>query len=127
MESIHQRVNDLTALEIDKERIEQLQRKQAPKTKVQRMKGFFNILFITGVLCQFLSALLASSGVLHYVSEHLNNNGLIISLTSICILLLIEVSKRFTLESYHAQRLDDKEINRVTYGCMLLWGCLSVG
>lgn len=127
MSDLHQQVNDLTALEIDKERIEQLQRKQQPKTKVQRMKGFFIVLFVTGVLCQFLSALLASSGVLHYVSTKLNSNGLIISMTSICILLLIEVSKRFTLESFHAQRLDDKEINRVTYGFILLWMSLSVG
>jgi hypothetical protein len=74
-----------------------------------------------------LYVILASSGVFHYLSIKLNSNGFILSITSICILLFIEGSKRFTLESYHAQRIDDNKIHKITYAFIMLWGCLSIG
>jgi hypothetical protein len=50
MENLHQEINEITAYQVDSKRIEQLERKQRPKTKVQRLKGFFTILFVTGVI-----------------------------------------------------------------------------
>lgn len=124
---LHNEINDLTQYEVNTKRLQRLERKQRPKTKAQRLKGFFIVLMAVGLLCQFLSALLASSGVFHYLSLKLNSNGFILSITSICILLLIEGSKRFTLDSFHAQRLDDEKINKITYAFIALWGCLSIG
>ena len=127
MQNLHNEINDLTQYEVDTRRIQRLERKQKPKTKAQRLKGFFIVLVAVGFICQFLSAVLASSGVYHYLSMKLNSNGFILSITSICILLFIEGSKRFTLESYHAQRIDDNKIHRITYAFIMLWGCLSIG
>jgi hypothetical protein len=119
-------INELTEFRVNEKRIERLKRKQAPKTRAQRLKGFFVVLVVVGFICQFLSAVLSSSGVFHYLSTKLNSNGLILSITSICILLFIEGSKRFTLESYHAQRIDDNKIHKITYAFIGLWGCLSI-
>ena len=74
----HQQINDLTEHNVDVERLEKLKRKQTPKTKAQRLKGFFWILVSVGFICQFLSALLASSGVLYYLSQKLNSAGIIV-------------------------------------------------
>jgi hypothetical protein len=121
----HQEINDLTEHNVNVDRLEKLQRKQTPKTRAQRLKGFFWLLVGVGFICQFLSALLASSGVLYYLSQKLNTAGIIVGLLACLILLGLEGSKRFTLISFHAQRLDDQHINRISYVSMLLLGALS--
>jgi len=122
----HEEINKNLDYQVNEERIKRLELKQTPKTKIQRLRGFFILLVGIGVICQFISALLASSGVMYYLSTKLNDNGLVISLTAIGLLLGLEVAKRFTLESYHHQRLDDKHINKITYLFIFGLGVLSV-
>lgn len=111
----HRLINQLVDYEVDEERLKKLEREQRPKTKIQRMKIFFKIFSFLGVLCQFLSALLSSTGAMYWLSQKLNSNGIIISIVSLLALLVLEFVKRFTATSFHAQRLDDKEIVPVTY------------
>jgi len=122
----HEEINKNLEYKINEERIKRLELKHTPKTKIQRIRGFFLLLVGIGFVCQFISALLASSGVMYYLSTKLNDNGLIISLTAIGLLLGLEAAKRFTLESYHHQRLDDKHINKITYCFIFGLGVVSV-
>ena len=121
----HQLVNQLAEVEINTKRIEQLQIKHTPKTKSQRLWGFFLTLLWLGIVCQLASALFSSTGVMYYLSTKLNQNGTLISFCSVALLLCLEGVKRFTLESFHAQRLDDKHVNRITYFFIVLFGGLS--
>ena len=121
----HQLVNQLAEVEINTKRIEQLQIKHTPKTKSQRLLGFFLTLLWLGIVCQLASALFSSTGVMYYLSTKLNQNGTLISFCSVALLLCLEGVKRFTLESFHAQRLDDKHVNRITYFFIVLFGGLS--
>jgi hypothetical protein len=53
MNELHNHINDLTQLHVDSKRIERLKRKQTPKTKAQRLKGFFIVLVVVGFICHF--------------------------------------------------------------------------
>ena len=124
--NLHHKINENVEYQVNVKRLEALERKQRPKTKVQRLRGFFIVLTVLGVICQFVSALLASAGVLHHVNTKLNAAGFIGACIAVCLLLALEGAKRFTFGSFHNQRLDDGQVQRITYIGILLFGGVSV-
>ena len=88
----HHKINEETKVAIDLKKHEARKRKFAPKTKAQRLKGTFYILSAVWLLCQFCSAALASTGVLHYAATKFNNNGFLIVSFAVVVLVFLEFS-----------------------------------
>lgn len=122
----HHEINELTKYKVDVKRLKKLKRKQEAKSKTQRLRGFFWLLVVVGFICQVLSALLASTGILYFLSQRLNSAGIIVGILAFILLIGLEVAKRYTLTSFHAQRLDDEAVNPTSYIAMLSLGVFSV-
>ena len=124
----HHKINEETKVSIDLKKHEARKRKFAPKTKAQRLKGTFYILSAVWLLCQFCSAALASTGVLHYAATKFNNNGFLIVSFAVVVLVFLEFSFNKLNQDLHSQLHDDKEgINPITCILIAVFGLFYVG
>ena len=124
----HHQINEETKISIDLKKHEARKRKFAPKTKAQRLKGTFYILSAVWLLCQFCSAALASTGVLHYAATKFNNNGFLIVSFAVVVLVFLEFSFNKLNQDLHSQLHDDKEgINPITCILIAVFGLFYIG
>lgn len=112
---LHLQINELLDSDLNADRIKKLEAKQKPKTKVQRLRGVYWLLLSFGGLSQLLGVVLASTGVMYYLSTKLSSNGFFLAVTAAVLLLGLEVAKHIVLKGYHSQRLDDKHVSPITY------------
>lgn len=121
----HHDINNATLLQFNKDRIESLRAKQQPKTKIDRQKPFFYTLLVVAFLCEALDAVLTFSGIIHFASTKLSENGfLIFALIGVGVVAL-SVMKHLTMDVFHAQRLDDKHVPISTYILMVIFFAVS--
>lgn len=122
----HHQINEQTRHKINLKKHEAHKRKFAPKTKAQRLKSTFYILTAVWVLAQVCSALLASTGFIHYAFTRLNGISIVAFVVGLCILLEWAFNK--TNSDLHSQIWDDKEgVNPITGVLILVLGCVYVG
>lgn len=124
---VHHNINQEVELQINLKKHEKRKRQYKPKTKIQRLKSFFYIASSIGIFLQAVSCILASTGVINFVSMFLNSNGLIIISISVIALAGLELAYRKTLQEYNAQRLDDEtKISPVIYVALFGLGSIYI-
>jgi len=118
----HHDVNKETTLRVNKKKHEAKKRKFQPKTKIQRLKKVFYILTAVWVFCQFCSALLASTGFVHWSLEKLDSPYLSIPL-AICLSIGLELAFNWVNKSISEQKYDDEtSVSPVLYALIVILG-----
>jgi uncharacterized membrane protein YiaA len=119
METTHHDINNDVILEINEKRIDKLQRKQVPKTAIERQKGFYWFLFVTAIVCEAIDCVFTMAGFIQFAQDKLNDNGYILALIIGGLVLVLSYSKHRTNETFHSQRLDDEHVTKITYVFLL--------
>jgi len=116
----HHDINEETQFQVNKERHEAMKRKFRPKTEVQRLKGVFFILTGVWLTCQTISALLASTGFIHYATQKFNNNGLLIITFVVLLCGGLELAFNTVTSLINRQKYDDKTpVSSILYGMFI--------
>lgn len=124
----HHDINEETQFKVNKERHEAKKRKFRPKTRIQRLKGVFYIFTAVWVVCQGISALLASTGFYHLASTKLNGNSFLISSTVLCFCIGLELSFNKLNKMMAGQKYDDKTpISPILWVAVLSFGLFYAG
>ena len=122
----HIKTNQLTQDTLDRQLLESLAASQRPKTKAERQKPIYYAMTVIGVFCQIISFVLASSGVLYLlVSNFKSATGWILILLAVVLLAIVEAFVWIMLREYHAERLDDKKVNKSTILLLFFALCVS--
>ena len=121
----HHDINKRTRFTIDKKKHEAAKRKYEPKTKIQRLKSVFYILTAVWVFCQVVSALLCSTGLIHFTITNLSSNGFIIIPIVVFGAIFLEWSFNKVNNLIAEQKYDDEtEVSPVLHGLRLALGCV---
>lgn len=124
----HHDINEETQFQVNKERHEAKKRKFRPKTKVQRLKGVFYILTAVWVVCQGISALLASTGFYHLAATNLNGNSFLSGSTVLCFCIGLELAFNKLNKIIAQQKYDDKtSVSPILYALVLIFGLVYAG
>lgn len=116
MENItHHDINQAVSLEFDKKRIEKLKRKHQPKTRIERQKPLFYFLVATAVICELVDITFTFSGIIHFASTQLSQNGFFVSVLIAIVVVLLGLGKHKIMDIFHHQRLDDGDISKSVY------------
>lgn len=86
---------------------------------------FFYTLLVVAFLCESLDAVLTFSGIIHFASTQLSENGFFIFGIIGVMVVALSVMKHLTMDVFHAQRLDDKYIPFSTYVLMGIFFLVS--
>ncbi len=125
MATTHHDINHEVDLTFNEKRVESLRAKQQAKTKIDRQRPFFYTLLVVAFLCEALDGVLTFSGIIHFASTHLSDNGfLIFGLIGVAVVAL-SVMKHLTMDVFHAQRLDDNFVPISTYILMSVFFLVS--
>lgn len=120
----HHDINKATKFKVDQKKHEAKKRKFEPKTKNQRLKPVFYILTATWLLCQFGSALMASTGFIHLAITQLNNPYFSIPLVLLFCGFLEYAFNRLN-NTIQEQKLDDETaVSPILYVLVCLFGCI---
>ena len=123
----HHDINNDVLLKINEKRINRLERKQQPKTLVERQRPFYLLLLATAVICEIVDCTLTFSGIIHFATTYLNDNGFLISAIIGSCVIILSLFKHKTMDVYHAQRLDDEHIPNSTYLFIFIFFVVSAG
>lgn len=123
---IHLTTNRLTQDTLDRELLESLAHAQRPKTKAERQKPIYYALALVSFFCQLVSFVLASCGVLFLlVNNFKSSTGWVLIVLAVIALVIIEGFVFIMLKEFHAERLDDKKINKSTILLLAVAFCFS--
>jgi len=121
----HHQINEETRFQVDKEKHEAQKRKFTPKTEVQRLKSVFYILTAVYLIAQTISALLASTGFIHYAQTKFNDNGVILIFFVVCFCAGLEWCFNKLNKLIAAQKYDDKTpVSRILNVLLLSFGLI---
>lgn len=123
-ETTHHDINEAVSLAFDEKRIEKLRRKQQPKTEIERTKPIYDFFMKLAKTCECMDAIAMFAGVIHFSSTHLNKDAFWLLIFVAGFIVWLSYKKHEALELFHAQRLDDGHIPRITY--IFLAGLLVV-
>jgi hypothetical protein len=121
----HHDINQAVLLEYNQKRIDKLERKQQPKTQIDRQRSFYYLLLVVAVVCELVDCILTFSGIIHFSSERLSDKGFILFGVIGFAVVLLSVFKHKTMDIFHAQRLDDEFVPKSTYAFMLAFFVIS--
>ena len=123
---IHLTTNRLTQDTLDRQLLESLAHAQRPKTKAERQKPIYYALVLVSLFCQLVSFVLASCGVLFLlVTNFKSSTGWVLIVLAVIALVIIEGFVFIMLKEFHAERLDDKKINKSTVLLLAVAFCFS--
>jgi hypothetical protein len=123
---IHLTTNRLTQDTLDRQLLESLAHAQRPKTKAERQKPIYYALVLVSLFCQLVSFVLASCGVLFLlVTNFKSSTGWVLIALAVIALVIIEGFVFIMLKEFHAERLDDKKINKSTVLLLAVAFCFS--
>ena len=123
---IHLTTNRLTQDTLDRQLLESLAHAQRPKTKAERQKPIYYALVLVSLFCQLVSFVLASCGVLFLlVTNFKSSTGWVLIVLAVIALVIIEGFVFIMLKEFHAERLDDKKINKSTILLLAVAFCFS--
>ena len=123
---IHLTTNRLTQDTLDRELLESLAHAQRPKTKAERQKPIYYALVLVSLFCQLVSFVLASCGVLFLlVTNFKSSTGWVLIVLAVIALGINEWFVFIILKEFHAERLDDKKINKSTVLLLAVAFCFS--
>ncbi len=123
---IHLTTNRLTQDTLDRQPLESLAHAQRPKTKAERQKPIYYALVLVSLFCQLVSFVLASCGVLFLlVTNFKSSTGWVLIVLAVIALVIIEGFVFIMLKEFHAERLDDKKINKSTILLLAVSFCFS--
>jgi hypothetical protein len=125
MATTHHDINQAVLLEYNQKRIDKLERKQQPKTQIDRQRSFYYLLLVVAVVCELVDCILTFSGIIHFSSERLSDKGFILFGVIGFAVVLLSVFKHKTMDIFHAQRLDDEFVPKSTYAFMLAFFVIS--
>ncbi len=123
---IHLTTNRLTQDTLDRQLLESLAHAQRPKTKAERQKPIYYALVLVSLFCQLVSFVLASCGVLFLlVTNFKSSTGWVLIVLAVIALVIIEGFVFIMLKEFHAERLDDKKVNKSTILLLAVAFCFS--
>lgn len=123
---IHLTTNRLTQDTLDRQLLESLAHAQRPKTKAERQKPIYYALVLVSLFCQLVSFVLASCGVLFLlVTNFKSSTGWVLIVLAVIALGINEWFVFIILKEFHAERLDDKKINKSTILLLAVAFCFS--
>lgn len=123
---IHLTTNRLTQDTLDRQLLESLAHAQRPKTKAERQKPIYYALLLVSLFCQLVSFVLASCGVLFLlVTNFKSSTGWVLIVLAVIALVIIEGFVFIMLKEFHAERLDDKKVNKSTILLLAVAFCFS--
>jgi len=125
MATTHHDINEAVSLEFDAKRIEKLRRKQQPKTELERTRPFYNFAFGWAFGCEVIDFIASFTGILHFSNSYISKEAFWLLFFIGGLVTYIGYKKHQTLDTYHAQRLDDGHVPNVTYVFLAIFFLVS--